>query len=427
VGRGQGAVEDVAVTAADAPLGRCRFCATALRESFCDLGLSPLSNAYVPAAELLKAELFHPLHAFVCHECFLVQLHAFETPDDIFGEYAYFSSFSDSWLAHCRRFAEQMTAALSLGPASRVVEVASNDGYLLKFFKERAVGVLGIEPARNVAATAVAAGIPTVIEFFGTKLARQMVERGERADLLVGNNVLAHVPDLNDFVAGLALVLAPEGVLSMEFPHLQRLVEGNQFDTIYHEHFSYFSLLTVERVFAAHGLRLFDIEELPTHGGSLRVLACRREATRAETGRVAALRAREQAAGYGRLATYRGFSAGVIEARCALLEFLIDARRAGKQVAGYGAPAKGNTLLNYCGVRPDLLPYTVDRNPYKQGRLLPGTRIPIRAPEEIARTKPGFVVILPWNIKDEVMAQMGHVRGWGGRFVVPIPKLELLA
>lgn len=407
-------------------LGTCRFCATPLRESFVDLGMSPLSNAYPEANNLLAPETFYPLHAFVCHACFLVQLHELQTPDAIFSDYAYFSSFSDSWLAHSKAFAGEMTARLGLGASSRVVEIASNDGYLLQYFKQRGIAVLGVEPARNVAAQAIAAGIPTLVEFFGTAQARRMVEAGQRADLLVGNNVLAHVPDLNDFVAGLALVLAPDGVLSMEFPHLMRLIDGNQFDTIYHEHFSYLSLFTVERVFAHHGLRLFDVEELPTHGGSLRVIACRADARHVATGRVEALRARELVAGYDRIETYRDFAARVIDTKCALLEFLIGARRDGKRVVGYGAPAKGNTLLNFCGVRTDLLAYTVDRSPHKQGRLLPGTRIPILSPDEIARTKPDYVLILPWNLRDEITAQMAHVRSWGGKFVVPIPRVEIM-
>ncbi|HEY0193834.1 MAG TPA: class I SAM-dependent methyltransferase [Kofleriaceae bacterium] len=406
-------------------LGRCRFCATPLRDSFVDLGMSPLSNAYPAASAVLAPEMFFPLHAFVCHECFLVQLHELQTPSEIFSEYAYFSSFSTSWLAHCEAFAKAMVPRLGLGASSRVVEIASNDGYLLKFFQAAGVEVLGVEPARNVAAEAIKAGVPTLVEFFGTAQAQRMVAAGQTADLLVGNNVLAHVPDLNDFVAGLATVLAPEGVLSMEFPHLARLVEHNQFDTIYHEHFSYLSLVTVERVFAHHGLRVFDVEELPTHGGSLRVIACRHGAAHAQTGKVEALRAREVADGFTKLETYRGFARRVIDTKCALLEFLIGARREGKRVVGYGAPAKGNTLLNFCGVRQDLLEYTVDRNPYKQHRLLPGTRIPIRAPEEISRTKPDYVLILPWNLRHEITAQLAEIRGWGGKFVVPIPSVEI--
>jgi len=375
---------------------------------------------------VLAPETFYPLHAFVCHACFLVQLHELQTPSAIFSDYAYFSSFSDSWLAHCKAFADAVAPRFGLGAGSRVVEIASNDGYLLQYFAQRGIEVLGVEPAANVARTAVAKGIPTLVAFFGTAQAEQMIAAGQQADLLVGNNVLAHVPDLNDFVEGLRRLLKPAGVLSMEFPHLARLVEGNQFDTIYHEHFSYFSLLTVERVFAAHGLRIFDVEQLPTHGGSLRVIACAAAAPHAQTGRVEALRAWELANGYGRIETYRSFAAQVIDAKCALLEFLIAARREGKRVVGYGAPAKGNTLLNFCGVRSDLLAYTVDRSPHKQGRLLPGTRIPIRAPEEIARTRPDYVLILPWNLRAEVTAQMAHVREWGGRFVVPIPRVEIL-
>ena len=412
-----------------AELGTCRFCATPLVDSFVDLGMSPLSNAYPAASDALRPEVFYPLHAFVCRACFLVQLHELQSPSEIFSDYAYFSSFSDSWLAHCRAYAEAMIPRLGLGAGSRVVEIASNDGYLLKFFHAHGIGVLGVEPAANVAATAVAAGIPTIVEFFGTAQADRMVAAGQRADLLVGNNVLAHVPDLNDFVGGLRRVLAPEGVLTMEFPHLAKLIADNQFDTIYHEHFSYLSLVTVQRVFAAHGLRLFDVDELPTHGGSLRVYACATAAGHAPPdgrARVEALLGRERAAGFERIETYRGFATKVTDARCALLEFLIDARRAGKSVVGYGAPAKGNTLLNYCGVRADLLAYTVDRSPHKQGRLLPGTRIPIRHPDEIARTRPDYVLILPWNLRAEITAQMAHIREWGGRFVVPIPRLEVL-
>jgi C-methyltransferase-like protein/putative zinc binding protein/methyltransferase family protein len=430
VGGGPRALEDVDLIMTMPPppttdLGRCRFCATPLAESFVDLGMSPLSNAYPPASAVLAPELFFPLHAFVCSECFLVQLHELQSPSEIFTEYAYFSSFSSSWLAHCQRFAAAMTERLGLGPRSRVVEIASNDGYLLKYFQAAGIAVLGVEPAKNVAAEAIAAGVPTLVEFFGTAQARRMVAAGQTADLLVGNNVLAHVPDLNDFVAGLAIVLAAEGVLSMEFPHLARLVEGNQFDTIYHEHFSYLSLITVERVFAHHGLRLFDVEELATHGGSLRVIACRTGAAHAQTGRVEALRAREIADGYQQLETYRRFAPRVIDTKCAVLEFLIGARKAGKRVVGYGAPAKGNTLLNFCGVRGDLVEYTVDRNPYKQTRLLPGTRIPIRAPEEIARTRPDYVLILPWNLRTEITEQLAEIRAWGGKFVVPIPRVEI--
>ncbi len=404
----------------------CRFCAAPLSESFCDLGMSPLSNAFPPASAALEPETFYPLHAFVCTSCWLVQLHAMQTPEAIFTEYAYFSSISTSWLAHCEQFAADETRRFGLGSSSRVVEIASNDGYLLKYFQKLGIDVLGVEPAKNVAAEAVVGNIPTISEFFGTALASKLVADGLCADLLVGNNVLAHVPDLNDFVAGLALLLAPDGVLTMEFPHLARLVDGNQFDTIYHEHFSYLSCVTAERVLAHHGLRMFDVEELSTHGGSLRVYACHDGARHAQTGRVEALREREIAQGYTQLDVYRAFQQRVVDTKCALLEFLIDARRRGKTVAGYGAPAKGNTLLNYCGVRGDLVAYTVDRNHYKQGRLLPGTRIPIRAPWAIAETKPDYLLILAWNLRDEITAQMANIKDWGGRFVVPIPRVEVL-
>jgi len=406
-------------------LGTCRFCNSALRESFADLGMSPLSNAYPAAADGLKPEVFFPLHAFVCTNCWLVQLHELQTPSEIFTEYAYFSSFSDSWLEHSRLFSDAAIARFGLDAASRVVEIASNDGYLLKFFKQRGIDVLGVEPAKNVAAEAIKAGVPTLVEFFGVAQAMRMVESGQQADLLVGNNVLAHVPDINDFVAGLALVLKPAGVCSMEFPHLARLVEGNQFDTIYHEHFSYLSLSTVQRVFAQHGLRVFDVEELSTHGGSLRVISCRKDAPHAQTGRVEALLEHERADGYLDVEIYRRFAKKVIDTKCAFLEFLLGARRDGKRVVGYGAPAKGNTLLNYCGVRSELIEYTVDRNPYKQNRLLPGTRIPINAPEEIMRTKPDYVVILPWNLRAEISTQLAQIREWGGKFVVPIPRVEV--
>jgi SAM-dependent methyltransferase len=419
VGQRQGAVEDVVVS----DLGICRSCATPLRESFVDLGMSPLSNAYVAAKDVLAPEIFYPLHAFVCHECFLVQLHEMQTPERIFADdYAYFSSYSQSWLAHCRAFAEAATKRFALSETSRVVEIASNDGYLLQYFKAAGIGVQGVEPAKNCAAEAEQRGIPTLVAFFGSALAKTL----ESADLVVGNNVLAHVPDLNDFVAGLATLVAPAGAISLEFPHLGKLIDGNQFDTIYHEHFSYLSLYAVERVFARHGLRVFDVDELPTHGGSLRVYSCRVAAPHDEHARVAALRAREKQAGLADLATYRGFARRVIDTKCALLDFLIRARESGKRVVGYGAPAKGNTLLVYCGVRADLLEYTVDISPHKQGKLLPGSRIPIRAPDDIARDKPDYVLILPWNLRDEITQKMAHVRGWGGRFVVPIPRVEVL-
>jgi SAM-dependent methyltransferase len=404
----------------------CRFCGAPLRETFVDLGMSPLSNAYLTADKLRRMEPFYPLHVWVCGQCFLVQLEAFETPEEIFGDYAYFSSYSDSWLDHCRRYVEAMMKRLPLGAASRVVELASNDGYLLQYFQQHGVPVLGVEPARNVAQAAIAKGVPTESVFFGRQTAQRLRAEGRAADLLIGNNVLAHVPDLNDFVGGMKILLKPEGVITIEFPHLVRLIEGNQFDTIYQEHFSYFSFLTVERVFAHHGLRLFDVEQLPTHGGSLRIYGCHAETSRPTTERVAALKAEERAYGIERMETYHRFAERVHEVKRDVLSFLIEARRNGKRVAGYGAPAKGNTLLNYCGIRTDLLEFTVDRNPEKQGKFLPGTHIPVYAPEKIFEVRPDYVLILPWNLRDEIVRTMGDIRRWGGKFVVPIPRVEVI-
>ena len=348
-------------------------------------------------------------------------------PDAIFSDYAYFSSFSESWLHHARIYAEAMIERFGFGADHQVIEIASNDGYLLRWFQERGVPVLGVEPAANVAAAAAAAGIPTLVKFFGAATARELVAAGTRADLLVGNNVLAHVPDLNDFVAGLKILLGPAGVLTMEFPHLLRLMDEDQFDTIYHEHYSYFSFATVRRVFAAHGLTLFDVEELPTHGGSLRIYVRHDEDGSKPVGeRVAALLAREEAAGLGRLETYRSFGERVQRVKRGLLRFLIDSKEAGKSIAAYGAPAKGNTLLNYCGIRTDFLDYTVDRSPHKQGRYLPGVRIPIHGPDRLRETRPDFVLILPWNLQEEIVGQMADVRSWGGRFVVAIPEVRIL-
>ena len=373
-------------------------------------------------------EPFYPLHAYVCEKCFLVQLEEFEPPERIFtDDYAYFSSYSDSWLAHAKAYTEAMVARFGLGPSSFVVEIASNDGYLLQYFVAQGVPVLGIEPAANVAAAAEKKGVPTLVKFFGTKTAAELSTAGRKADLIAGNNVLAHVPDLNDFVRGMSLLLKPDGVVTMEFPHLLRLMQENQFDTIYHEHFSYFSFVVAERVFAAHGLTLFDVEEIPTHGGSLRIYA--RHAANAAlpvSPKVAELRGREQAAGLERAETYRSFAEQVKATKRGLLKFLIAAKESGKRVVGYGAPAKGNTLLNYCGVRSDLVEYTVDRSPHKQGRFLPGVHIPIYAPERIMETRPDYVLILPWNLKDEIVAQMAGIRAWGGRFVVPIPEVKVL-
>ena len=406
----------------------CRFCKAELHHTFVDLGMSPLSNSFLTSDDLNRMEPFYPLHARVCDQCFLVQLDEFENPQNIFGDYAYFSSYSASWLRHASDYCEQMTQRLALNESSQVVEVASNDGYLLQNFVQRKIPVLGIEPARNVATEAVQKGVPTVTEFFGVNLASRLKAEGRSADLLLGNNVLAHVPDLNDFVAGLTILLAPDGVVTMEFPHVMRLIAGNQFDTIYHEHFSYFSFLTVEKVFGAHGLVLFDVEELTTHGGSLRIFARHSSNhSRTVTHRVHELRERERAAGALEVATYKSFSERVGETKRAFLDFLIRAKCAQKTVVGYGAPAKGNTLLNYCGVRADFIDYTVDINPHKQEHFLPGTHIPIYHPEEIRKTRPDYVLILPWNLRDEIVEQLSYIREWGGRFVIPVPRAEVIA
>lgn len=404
------------------PRGRCRFCDAPLRHSFVDLGMSPLCESYVAADQLDQMERFYPLHAYVCGRCFLVQLGQYVSPEGIFSDYAYFSSYSSSWLQHAKAYTEQMVERFGLGRDNLVIEVASNDGYLLQYFVAKGIPSLGIEPAANVAEVAIQNGIPTLVEFFGRETAARLASEGKQADLLLGNNVLAQVPDINDFVAGMKLALKPLGIVTVEFPHLMRLIADNQFDTIYHEHFSYFSFLTAEQIFARHGLKLFDVEELATHGGSLRLYACHAgPGERHESTRVEALRARERAAGFTRIDGYASFAGQVHEVKRQLLQFLIEAKRAGKTIAGYGAPGKGNTLLNYCGIRTDFLDYTVDRNPHKQGKFLPGTHIPIHHPDRILETRPDFLLILPWNLKDEVMEQMPFIRDWGGRFVVPIP------
>jgi SAM-dependent methyltransferase len=406
--------------------GCCRFCGASLEHLVVDLGMSPLCESYVAPEHLNQMEPFYPLRVYVCASCFLAQLEAYVSPEHIFGEYAYFSSYSETWLAHARAYCELMTRRLGLDASSQVVEVASNDGYLLQYFVQKGIRSLGIEPAANVARAAIERDVPTRVEFFGVESARRLAAAGERADLLIGNNVLAQVPDLNDFVAGLQGALKPDGVITLEFPHLLRLLAENQFDTIYHEHFSYFSLTTIERIFAAHGLTVFDVEELPTHGGSLRVYARHASDRSKPVGdRVVALRASEVAAGVASLDLYRAFGQQVQETKRNLLDFLIKAKRAGKNIAGYGAPGKGNTLLNYCGIRTDFIDYTVDRNPYKQGKALPGTHIPIFAPERLEQTRPDYVLILPWNLKDEIMRQNAFVREWGAQFVVPIPELRV--
>ena len=405
----------------------CRVCAAPLRHTFVDLGMSPLCESYLRPDQLNDMEPFYPLHVYVCDRCFLVQLQEYVGREAIFSEYAYFSSYSDSWLAHAKRYTERMIAELGLSRHSHVVEVASNDGYLLQYFVERGIPALGIEPAANVAKVAVEKGVPTRVAFFGRETAQALADRGERADLLIGNNVLAQVHDLNDFVAGMKILLSPRGVITLEFPHLMRLVAENQFDTIYHEHFSYFSLLSVTHVLEAHGLAIYDVEELETHGGSLRIYACHVEdPLRPVTPRVSALRTREVDAGLGALPYYAEFAERVRRVKHELLAFLVEAKRAGKTIAGYGAPGKGNTLLNYCGIRTDFLDYTVDRNPYKQGKHLPGTHIPIHPPERIRETRPDYVMVLPWNIRQEIIAQLGYIREWGGQFVIPIPEVEIV-
>jgi hypothetical protein len=404
----------------------CRFCGAPLEHVFADLGMSPLANSNVPRSKANAMEPFYPLCALVCSRCFLVQLEDFESPQHIFDdEYAYFSSYSSSWLEHCRRYVQQMTERLGLDASSQVVELASNDGYLLQYFVERGIPVLGIEPTANTARVAIGKGIPTRIEFWGVRTATA-VAADTRADLLLGNNVLAHVPDINDFVAGMKIALEAGGVITMEFPHLLKLVELNQWDTIYHEHFSYLSFATAGRVFEAHGLRLFDVEELPTHGGSLRIYGCHDDDPRERTEAARELLERERAAGLQELRTYLDYGARVIEDKRQIVSFLIELKRAGMSIAGYGAPAKGNTLLNFCGVGRDVLDFTCDANPHKQDHLLPGTHIPILAPEAIRERRPDVVLILPWNIKDEIMEQLSYVREWGGRFAARSPELALL-
>ena len=405
----------------------CRFCGERLEVLFVDLGASPLANSYLTPAQLHQAEPFYPLRVYVCASCLLVQAEAFETPEAIFSDYAYFASYSDSWLQHAREFAEMAVPRFGLGRQSLVLELASNDGYLLQYFVAKNIPVLGVEPAANVADVAIKKGITTVVKFFGEQTSQDLALQGVTADLIVGNNVLAHVPQLNDFVRGMKIALKAGGVITMEFPHLMRLMDENQFDTIYHEHFSYFSLFAVEKIFAAHGLTLFDVDELDTHGGSLRIYARHAEdVSKPINQRIVDLRSREKNAGFVCVDTYRCFADKVKAAKYGLLEFLIKAKREGKVIVGYGAPAKGNTLLNYCGIRSDFIDYTVDRSPHKQGHFLPGTHIPIFHPDKIKETKPDYLLILPWNLKDEIMAQMEYIREWGGQFLVPIPEVKVL-
>lgn len=404
----------------------CRFCSNTLTSSFVDLGMSPLANSYLKEEQLNRMEPFYPLHTHVCETCYLVQLPEFQSSVNIFSDYAYFSSYSDTWLMHAKNYTDRMVKRFGFDSDNQIIEIASNDGYLLQYFKNLGFPVLGVEPAKNIAMAAQAAGIPTLVKFFGVQTAEEMASDNILADLLIGNNVLAHVPDINDFVKGMKIVLKPHGILTLEFPHLMRLMEGNQFDTIYHEHFSYFSFLTVETIFAKHGLTLFDVDELITHGGSLRIY-CRHseDISRPVSNQVIALKEREISAGFRNLSHYHSFSERVLEAKRKILSFLISAKQEGKSVAGYGAPAKGNTLLNYCGIRTDFVDYTVDRSPYKQGLYLPGTHIPIHHPDRIRETKPDYLLMLPWNLKDEIMEQMSYIREWGGKFVVFIPEVTV--
>jgi SAM-dependent methyltransferase len=405
----------------------CRFCGTSLEFTFVDLGMSPFCESFLREDQLDQMEGFFPLHVYVCDQCYLVQLEEYLPPEDIFAEYAYFSAYSDSWLSHAKAYVDMITERLGLDTSSQVVELASNDGYLLQYFVQKGIPALGIEPAANVAHAAIERNVETLVEFFDDELGQLLAGAGRSADLIIGNNVLAQVPNLNSFVEGIRLLLAPGGVVTIEFPHLLRLMEENQFDTIYHEHFSYFSFSTAERIFAAHGMTLFDVDELPTHGGSLRIYGRHAGDTSKPVSAAAiALREREEAAGLNGLDAYRLFREQVEATKRDLLTFLIERRREGATIAGYGAPGKGNTLLNYCGIRTDFLEYTVDRNPYKHGMYLPGTHIPIYPPDRIAETKPDYILILPWNLKDEISKQLAYTGEWGAKLVVPIPKVQTL-
>ena len=408
--------------------GTCRFCANELNHTVVDLGMSPLCQKHVKPEDTKKLEKFYPLHAYVCDKCWLMQLEEFASPEEIFdSEYAYFSSYSDSWLQHCKAYTDLMVNRFGLTNKSLAVELASNDGYLLQWFVEKGISVLGVEPTENTAKVAIKKGVRTEVRFFGRATATLLAKEYGKATLLLGNNVLAHVPDINDFVGGMKIMLGEEGVITMEFPHLQRLIEGNQFDTIYHEHFSYLSLVAVNRIFAHHGITLFDVEELPTHGGSIRIYGRHtHDESKPITDNLKNLLERERALGFETIEYYQAFAKKVKETKYKLLEFLIQAKKEGKTIVGYGAPGKGNTLLNYCGIRTDFIEYTVDRNPHKQGNFLPGSRIPIHHPDKIRETKPDYVLILPWNLKKEISQQMAFIADWGGQFVIPIPEVTIL-
>ncbi len=405
----------------------CRFCKSQLKYTFADLGMSPIANNIIDSENLQQMEPFYPLHAFVCESCFLVQLEEFEQPENIFTNYSYFSSYSDSWLSHCKLYTEQIINRLKLNQNHLVVELASNDGYLLQYFKERNVQVLGVEPAENVAQVAIGKNINTITKFFGSNTAQEMIGNKQSADLIIGNNVLAHVPDINDFVNGMKILLKPNGVITMEFPHLLNLIEKNQFDTIYHEHFSYLSIFIVDQIFKKHELTLFDVEEIPTHGGSIRIYAKRSEnTTHPIEPSVNQLITREINLGINNLSIYQSYQKMIINCKRNLLESLISLKKNNKTIVAYGAPAKGNTLLNYCGIRNDFIDYTVDRSPYKQGKFLPGTHIPIYNPDKIKETKPNYILILPWNLEDEIVKQLKYIREWGAQFIIPIPQVRII-
>jgi len=420
------AVDSSNSTRATVPQATCRLCGTSLKHTFVDLGMSPPCELFLEAHQLDQMEAYYPLHVLVCDSCFLVQLKEYVTPEEIFTEYAYFSSYSTSWVEHARRYCEMIRDRLSLNSNSLVVELASNDGYLLQHFLPMGIPILGIEPAANVAMAAEDKGVPTRVDFFGVRLAYELVDSGKKADLIIGNNVLAQVPDLNDFVGGMAVLLKPQGVVTLEFPHIEKLIDENQFDTIYHEHFSYFSLITIEKLAARHGLKVIDVEELPTHGGSLRVYLALKASAHQRAARVDALLEREIAGGLDRIETYLSFGEKAKKVKRDILAFLIQAKNEGKKICGYGAPGKGNTLLNYCAIGPDFLDFTVDRNPYKHGRFTPGQHIPIHPVEALDETKPDYVFILPWNLKDEIVRQMSHVGSWGAKFVIAIPTVTII-
>jgi len=404
----------------------CRFCNESLKHVFLDLGKSPLANSFLKKEMLNKSEQFFPLCVYVCDKCFLVQLPEYENPENIFGNYAYFSSYSDTWLKHAENYVNQMLNRFSFDKNNLVIEIASNDGYLLQYFKKKGIPILGIEPAANIVKIAEQKGIPTIVKFFGVKTANDLIKEGIQADLIIGNNVLAHVPNLKDFVRGMKILLNANGIITLEFPHLLKLIQQYQFDTIYHEHFSYFSLLTVQKIFSALGLTIFDVEELPTHGGSLRIYVKHSDFNdHPMTERVSMLITKEHQFGLENISTYTNFPIKVKEVKKKLREFFILAKNKGKKIVGYGAAAKGNTLLNYCEIGIDLIDYVVDRNPYKQGLFLPGTHIPIKDPKEVQKTKPDYLVIMPWNLKDEIMKQMSLIRKWEGKFVIPIPEVKV--